>query len=520
MKKFTILHLSDLHISAEEEGTQERLRESLINDVKQLLVENEVSIDAIVMTGDSVDRGGNDNSFKKAEDFYQKILSELDLKKNQLLIVPGNHDIPRRSVDEVLISNLSEEVSRNKKDFSEYYESIRGRYKEYNSFLDRIVSRESRKEASFGAAIQEIQNEKCKVRFLLLDSAWSTLGNTDYQNLYIGRNQMESLIKEIDSEDTVDLTFAMVHHPGDWLRVNERKMFFDYLALNGPLSVNAVFHGHIHNGNISTHGGPDGSLTSFVTGLGYPDLPSRDRGQLKLSSCRYSLYNFDLDKKEVEIWLRISKSNGRFVADTLLYESGGETGNFKLPFKMKESSEEVIESNTKETLTCLSQVNPQLSQTSGTLVFKHHLLYSVNTWLSYKISQFFYNDLHYVWCAPKLNAEDNPISANPLHLFRILKTDSQSGGDTANINRIKAGLLKGVKEQRKKGVISEEIEKDIISAIHEAEPNDFRPLLYIIPTGIINHMITHVPPSKKQQLFSEEYIIEALPRQYFDIVEF
>ncbi|WP_254520562.1 hypothetical protein [Bacillus pacificus] len=107
---------------------------------------------------------------------------------------------------------------------------------------------------------------------------------------------MESLIKEIDSE-TVDLTFAMVHHPLDWLKVNERDMVFDYLALEGGLSVSAVFHGHIHNRSISTLWGPDGNLTSFVSGLGYPELKLRERGQLKLSSCRYAFYNFNLDKK-------------------------------------------------------------------------------------------------------------------------------------------------------------------------------------------------------------------------------
>ncbi|NRR17650.1 metallophosphoesterase [Bacillus pacificus] len=72
MKKFTIIHLSDLHISAEEEGTLERMRESLIRDAKRLIANNNLSIDAVVMTGDTVDRGGNDNSFKKAEEFYQR----------------------------------------------------------------------------------------------------------------------------------------------------------------------------------------------------------------------------------------------------------------------------------------------------------------------------------------------------------------------------------------------------------------------------------------------------------------
>lgn len=90
-----------------------------------------------------------------------------------------------------------------------------------------------------------------------------------------------------------------------------------------------------------------------------------------------------LIKKEVEIWLRTSRFNGNFVADTQLYERGGETGNFKIPFKTRKSPEEVSENKQGKVLSEGSQVSSQLMQNSSTLGFKHHLLYSVIGRISY-----------------------------------------------------------------------------------------------------------------------------------------
>lgn len=154
------------------------------------------------------------------------------------------------------------------------------------------------------------------------------------------------------------------------------------------------------------------------------------------------------------------------------------------------------------------------------------LLYSTNTWLAYKVAQMYYNDEHYVWCAPYFDAKSlpvhdaaNPPTSDPCEIYHSLAAEVRAGDrHSVKIRENKVGILKGATFKRNAGVINEQQEKDIAAIVERAETRDFKPLLYIIPFEIVAKLVREVPVAERAHPLSVEYVIEQLPRSKFDII--
>jgi len=87
---WTLLHLSDLHFSAEDQP--ERWHSALAEDLRrELRVER---LDALVLSGDIVDRGSV-TGYAAAERFIVAVCDEFRVPRDRVVLVPGNHDIDR-----------------------------------------------------------------------------------------------------------------------------------------------------------------------------------------------------------------------------------------------------------------------------------------------------------------------------------------------------------------------------------------------------------------------------------------
>lgn len=335
LKTFCVVHLSDLHISHSEDPGFQRTRESLMEDLCELRISKGLEIDAIAMTGDTVDKGGSEQAFLKAQQFYTKLMSCLQLAPQNLIIVPGNHDIPRRSIIPAVLENIKITDFQDLSISEEYWETFRTRFKNFNMFVDSVTDNKDNKENIFGGSIKNIETKNGIIQFSLINSSWSTTGERDFGNLIVGRWQLEQLRSIKDKLPYADLTISLMHHPLSWLESSEKEMVIDYLTDSKCLAADILLNGHIHSGRIDMLANPDWDLVSLVSGIGYPEYQKRDSGSPKLAKCRYAVYKFDLDKNQIEVWLRISRDDGTFVADTSLYRAGKENGYFTLPIKKK-----------------------------------------------------------------------------------------------------------------------------------------------------------------------------------------
>lgn len=87
------------------------------------------------------------------------------------------------------------------------------------------------------------------------------------------------------------------------------------------------------------------------------------------------------------------------------------------------------------------------------------------------------------------------------------------------IRQNRNGLIRGASAKRQAGVIDEATERGIVATVEGAETSFFKPWLYIIPYAAIQEIAKPVPLAQRAHPFSEEYIIDVLPRACFDVVE-
>lgn len=151
------------------------------------------------------------------------------------------------------------------------------------------------------------------------------------------------------------------------------------------------------------------------------------------------------------------------------------------------------------------------------------IYYSINTKLAHYINQRFYNDIHYVWVSPFYSDNNrNPPSSNPKDIYSRLKQETSGiilDNHSFMIENNKLGIIKGATERKNQGIISEKKEKIIHSIIQKSNnPALFYPLIYIIPTCLVQSLISKPNFEMKAYLFSEEYIITDLNGSNFDII--
>ena len=147
-------------------------------------------------------------------------------------------------------------------------------------------------------------------------------------------------------------------------------------------------------------------------------------------------------------------------------------------------------------------------------------LYSVNTFLAYKINEQYYKGTHYVWCAPRFDCNENPPSSNPKEIVKSLKRDIElRDGHSAKIEQNRLGLLQGVKVKYQQGIIDDCQQDALNYIISKAEISYFKPLIYIISYEKVKDKLIYVNPHDKASLFSEEYKIENLLSEEFDVID-
>ncbi|MCF7560910.1 hypothetical protein L3X39_09710 [Sabulilitoribacter multivorans] len=134
-----ILHISDLHVSLDKKiGGEINQHDSYLDtsqdeELSILFIDkfiatikrdfNDTKI-YLLITGDTTDRG-EIKEFEYAYKFLNRIITELDIDTENILLIPGDHDINRRSIENLLEKKEDsslEEINISKfKNFSDFY---------------------------------------------------------------------------------------------------------------------------------------------------------------------------------------------------------------------------------------------------------------------------------------------------------------------------------------------------------------------------------------------------------------
>lgn len=151
------------------------------------------------------------------------------------------------------------------------------------------------------------------------------------------------------------------------------------------------------------------------------------------------------------------------------------------------------------------------------------LLFSVNTYLSYKIAEKYYNHIHYAWFTTKFDfGVSQPASSNPRAICNeLLNAIASDDHHSEKIQRISDGILSGAYSKRKEKVISSD-EEDIIRALVERGKKELylmMPVIFISSWERAKDYCEIVNDADKASERSVELLCRKLPRDFFDIIE-
>ena len=207
-------------------------------------------------------------------EFFKQLKNILKDKIQDVYFVPGNHDREHKVLDGMAIFEYSENDSKAfKKDYWQYIQVGYERYLKLINQLYVILGIKQVDNNTYGVRVSEINHRK--ICFLLFDTAWASKGGKeDERGLKIGKFQLEDVLQEFEvirGKEQLDMVIALAHHPLEWLEGTEENIFQAELLSKNRFGANVYISGHIHNRDVINWQNNRHSMTTLVSGIGWPD---------------------------------------------------------------------------------------------------------------------------------------------------------------------------------------------------------------------------------------------------------
>ena len=254
----TFLHLSDLHITTKDAGSQfdqdVKIRRALLDD---LGIEGRANFDAILVTGDVAYHGRADE-FERAKSWFEEVRTKTNSNPEAFFVVPGNHDVNQAIVFKSSgLWDLHEGLRNPKQSSAERLASLECKLKdptmpflaglkEYGAFASEYGCPTTCHELAWvqflngGKALED----ETAVRFHGLNSAILSDGADNKANLLLGAFQFAHF-----NPDPRYVNVVLCHHPQNWLiDDNEANDYFRAQA-------HVLLSGHEHDTRCYNEGG-------------------------------------------------------------------------------------------------------------------------------------------------------------------------------------------------------------------------------------------------------------------------
>ena len=334
--KMHILHLSDLHF-----GTLEQARtwsNQLAGDLRNEL--NISSLDALILSGDIANKSTPDE-YEAAQRFLDDFRQDFPLQSEQIIIVPGNHDLNWQKSEEAytpvrrknydgrtIVVNGEKQPDPNyaiddgsrfveKQDENDY----KKRFAYFSDFYKSIKGKLYPLEYEQQCIIDYFPDKKLLI--LGLNSGWQ-LDHHYRSRASINMNALSNALNEIrrNSEyNSCRLKIAVWHHPLD-SRGSDRITdpgFMEQLAVAG---FRLFLHGHIHQANTSLYRYDMSIKGRKLDGICAGTFGAPTRELVPGYPWQYNLLKFEGNQLTVETRRR-EENNGAWKADARWGQGAG-----------------------------------------------------------------------------------------------------------------------------------------------------------------------------------------------------
>ncbi len=280
MTEITWLHIADLHFRSREsldEHNRQIVLEALWEDIERQ-IKTLGKPDFIVFTGDIAYYGKKSEYEAVKQHFLVPLLANTGVPKNRLFIVPGNHDVNWKEIDEprqaAMRGLITEDSTRtrdaiykflsNSEDLPHYFRPQKDFWTFFRDFMGDILPIDS----DTYYYTFEFSCKGYNLGILGLNSAWMSGYFKDDQgkvqdqgNLFLSELQVSQAIKR--TKDAT-LRIALLHHPLEWISDFDNNSV-RLLQRNCPI----VLRGHLHRAEIEKKSLFAGDVTVVPAGAIY-----------------------------------------------------------------------------------------------------------------------------------------------------------------------------------------------------------------------------------------------------------
>ena len=321
MKRISWLHLSDWHQRGPD-FDRAVVRDALIKDIRerQRIAPGLETVDFVIFSGDLAFSGKAVEYEAAQKQLLDPVLAATGLSRDRLFIVPGNHDLNRDHVFEMLPPELQRPLDTDalvQKWLTD--QERRERTLEPFGAFNKFVTGYTGQSVPHYASILRLEVGDMKVGLLGVNSAWMTGRNKnakgevdDYGHSLIGEAQIHEALKQIADDE---LRIAVMHHPFEWLSQ------FDRNRTEGRLcnACHFVLCGHVHDAQVRVVNGTTGNAVIIPAGASYD---RRVAGDPRYTNA-YNWVHLDLEAAEGTVYLRRwSDKRNEWIEDTDTYRDG------------------------------------------------------------------------------------------------------------------------------------------------------------------------------------------------------
>lgn len=304
------IHLSDIHFTYKDYCTN-TMRNLLLKYLKSL--SSNQKFDFIVITGDIVFQGGKyDNDLIH---FISDILEALNLTKDELFIVPGNHDLKRDKMTSSALENLARENNLMATIDPELEYGFKIRQKAFFAFLKKVTNNNYTNEKLH--IVKSI--DKCNL--IHLNTAWSCGNSCEEGSLRIGLNKLTEALKEVEGSEKINI--AIGHHTIECFHESERDKIINRFV---DQDIDIYLAGHVHKPQYHFEANNNRIIPMFVCGSGMvQDFGTNNFliGSIDLKTMQgkmtYHSWNNDLEKWDIDsnVGRQVCKGNQIFDIERL-----------------------------------------------------------------------------------------------------------------------------------------------------------------------------------------------------------
>ncbi len=285
------LHLSDIHFNYKDFNTV-RMRDKLLDKIESISKSTHISF--IAITGDIAYQCGSYT--QNIIDFINEILTRSNISKENLFIVPGNHDVKRGSSRKTMIQTIQDCA-----EFKEFDNEIeKDLLKAQNSFFNFY---KKLKGVSYPSQQIHWVNSSDKYNIIHINTALTCGKDGEEGNLKIGSMKLLEALKRVENSPSINI--AIGHHGLDCFSDIDRN---DTIYQFNDYNIDLYLCGHIHKSNYSINSDGTREIPTIVCGSNIVD---------NYGKAGFVIGSFDYEKREGKAnYFCWDNDNAQWVIDT------------------------------------------------------------------------------------------------------------------------------------------------------------------------------------------------------------